>query len=144
VTASSDAPPPPWGPGFLRLTAWPYRAEMAVATVVVFVLVFYWRLFVVRDLNLPLAVGWLVFPDVAAFLPIGLASRGRSSWPAWGPSVYNAFHSFLTFGAVLLLWSVVVGHIEWPLLGWAGHITADRAAGFYLRAGPPVPIEESR
>ncbi|HEY6237619.1 MAG TPA: hypothetical protein VIZ68_00340 [Thermoplasmata archaeon] len=141
MSVSTDAPRPPWGPGFLRLTAWPYRAEMAVATIVLFLMVFYWRGLVVGDLNVPLAIGWVVFPDVAAFLPIGISSRGGRRWPTWGPTLYNVFHSLLVWAPVFLLWSVLEGHVEWPLLGWAGHITADRATGFYLRARPTGAAE---
>jgi hypothetical protein len=114
---------------------------MAVATVVLFLVVFYWRGFVVGDLNVPLAIGWVVFPDVAAFVPIGVASRGGRSWPTWGPTLYNVFHSLLVWAPVFLVWSVGQGHVEWPLLGWAAHITADRAAGFYLRTTRPVAPE---
>jgi hypothetical protein len=39
---------------------------------------------------------------------------------------------------VFVAWSFVTGEIAWPLLAWAGHITADRAAGYYLRA-PSTP-----
>jgi hypothetical protein len=42
---------------------------------------------------------------------------------------------FLTWGLVFATWSVATGAIYGALLGWAGHITADRAVGFYLR-GP--------
>jgi hypothetical protein len=141
MAASSDAPPPPWGPGFLRLNAWVYRLEYAVGFVAIVGVLLGWRWLVVRDLPLTaigLAVFWFLWPDVAAFVPIGLATRGGGRWPRWGPALYNSVHTFLTWGAVLVTWSVAVGAIQWPLLGWAAHLAMDRAAGFYLRAPSPT------
>ncbi len=138
--ASSDAPAPPWGPGFLRLTSAWYRAEYAAATMAILLIVFGWRWLLLRDLSgtqLLLTVFWAIWPDIAAFVPIGLASRGGKDWPSWGPTLYNLAHNFLVWGAVFVGWSYLTGEIAWPLLAWAGHITADRAAGYYLRA-PPV------
>lgn len=108
---------------------------MAAATIAILIVLFYWRLALVRDLDLALTIFWIAWPDLAAFLPIGLAMRRTRAWPTWGPTLYNAVHSFLPWAAVFLLWSAAVGAIAWPLLGWAGHITADRAVGYYLRAG---------
>lgn len=79
-------------------------------------------------------VFWFVLPDLAAFLPIGLANRRRLDWSTWGAPLYNVMHTWLTFGAVFLLASVVTAAIAWPVLGWAAHIAMDRAAGYYLRA----------
>jgi hypothetical protein len=107
---------------------------MAAATVTILVVLFYWRLLVARDLDVVLTLFWFAWPDIGAFLPIGLAMRRTRSWPAWGSNVYNVLHSFLPWAAVFALWSAAVGAIVWPLLGWAGHITADRASGYYLRA----------
>jgi hypothetical protein len=138
---SQDAPAPPWGPGFLRLNSWAYRAEYAVATIAILLLLFGWRGFILGDLpwsSVLLAVFWAIWPDLAAFIPIGIASRGSRDWPPWGPALYNAVHNLLLWGVMFALWSLVTGQIAWPLLAWAGHITADRAAGFYLRA-PRVP-----
>jgi hypothetical protein len=134
---SGDAPRPPWGPGFLRLNSWVYRAEYAAATLAILVLLFGWRWIILRDFPWPsllLTVFWAAWPDLAAFLPIGLASKGSRHWPSWGPALYNSVHNLLVWGAVFLLWSFLSGQIAWPLLAWAGHITADRAVGFYLRA----------
>jgi hypothetical protein len=133
--ASQDAPAPRAGPGFLRLNSTIYRLEMLVITLAIVAVLFYWRLFVVRDLNLPLTIFWIVWPDLGSFIPIGLATRGSIEWPAWGPSFYNVLHTFLVWIPVFTVWSLAAGSLQWPLLGWAGHITADRAVGYYLRAG---------
>lgn len=53
-----------------------------------------------------------------------------------GPMLYNLTHTFLVWLGVFLLWSLLAGGIEWPLLGWAGHIAVDRAFGYYLRTRP--------
>lgn len=133
---SHDAPRPPGGPPFLRLNSWVYRVEMAAAAVAVLVALFYWRWATVGDLNVALTVFWLVWPDLLPFVPIVAVAlaRGSREWPPWGPALYNLTHTFLVWLGVFLIWSFLVGGIEWPLLGWAGHVAADRAFGFYLRA----------
>jgi hypothetical protein len=137
--ASADAKAPPWGPGFLRLNSAWYRAEYAAATVAILVIVFGWRWLLLHDLSGPqllLTVFWAVWPDLLAFVPIGIASRGAKGWPSWGPTVYNLAHNFLVWGAVFVAWSIATGQVVGALLAWAGHITADRASGYYLRASP--------
>ena len=131
---SEDAKPPRNGPGFLRLNSIAYRLEMLLITITLLVVLFYWRLFVVKDLNLSVTVFWVVFPDLGSFIPIGLAVRGGKEWPRWGPGLYNFFHTFLVWIPVFAIWSIMSGAVQWPLLGWAGHITADRSVGYYLRA----------
>jgi len=131
---SEDAKPPRNGPGFLRLNSIEYRLEMLLITITLLVVLFYWRLFVVKDLNLLVTVFWVVFPDLGSFIPIGLAVRGGKKWPRWGHRLYNFFHTFLVWIPVFAIWSIMSGAVQWPLLGWAGHITADRSVGFYLRA----------
>jgi hypothetical protein len=131
---SEDAKPPHAGPGFLRLNSLAYRLEMLLITIVILVVLFYWRLFVVKDLNLLATVFWIIFPDLASFIPIGLAMRRAKEWPIWGPRLYNFFHTFLISIPVFAVWSILSGEVQWPLLGWAGHITADRSVGYYLRA----------
>lgn len=113
---------------------------MAVATIVLFLVLFYWQLVVVGGLNVFETLFWFLFPDLAAFIPIGIAaSRRGGGWPSWGSSLYNVFHTFLTWTLVFATLSLVVGAIHWALLGWAAHITADRAVGYYLRAPPTSP-----
>lgn len=134
---SRDLPRPRWGPAFLRLSSWPYRLEYGVATLVVLGLLFGWRLAVLHALgptDTALSVFWFVWPDLAAFVPIGLATTAGRSWPTWGSTVYNVPHSLLTWAGVFGLWSLLAHGVVWPLLGWAGHITMDRAVGYQLRA----------
>ena len=131
---SEDAKPPRAGPGFLRLNSITYRLEMPLVTIILLVVLFYSRLFVVKDLNLLATVFWIIFPDLASFIPIGLAMRGPKEWPPLGTPLYNFFHTFLVWIPVFALWSTLSGGVQWPLLGWAGHITADRFVGYYLRA----------
>jgi len=131
---SEDAKPPRAGPGFLRLNSMTYRLEMVLITIILLVVLFYWRLFVVKDLNLLETVFWIIFPDLASFIPIALSMRGAKEWPRWGPGLYNFFHTLLVWAPVFVSWSLLSGAIQWPLLGWAGHITADRSVGYYLRA----------
>jgi hypothetical protein len=131
------------GPWFLAPHTWPYRLEMAVGTVVIVLALFGWRGLVVGDLNLGLTIFWFLWPDLAAFIPIGIAAAGGRGWPSWGPTLYNTVHTLLVWLPIFAIWSAIAGGIEWPLLGWAGHITADRAFGYYLRAPvdarPPPP-----
>jgi hypothetical protein len=145
---SDDARAPPWGPGFLRLNSWVYRAEYAAATLAILVLLFGWRGLILKELTWPallLTVFWAIWPDLAAFVPIGLASRSSQDWPPWGPALYNSVHNLLVWGTVFVLWSALAGQIAWPLLAWAGHITADRAFGYHLRArlGPRPSLGEA-
>lgn len=141
----AEIPAPGWGPGFLNIDALPYRLEMAAAALLLFAILFAVPGLSVGGIDLLQAVFWLLWPDLLAFLPIGLASRGRREWPPWGPWVYNAGHSFLVWGAVLVLWTGVTGVLYLPLFGWAAHIAADRALGYYLRApvSPAPPAEPS-
>jgi hypothetical protein len=135
---SQDARSPRWGPGFLRLNAWPYRAEYVAATVALLVYLVVGRGLVAQDLGVAGALAtlfWFLFPDLAAFLPIGAAARGPGGWPSWGATLYNVVHSLLVWGALFALWTLVAHGPPWPLLGWALHITLDRAAGYHLRAG---------
>src|SRR5437773_12574741 len=131
---SENAKPPRAGPGFLRPNSLAYRLEMLLITIILLVVLFYWRLFVVKDLNLLGTVFWIIFPDLASFIPIGLSMRGAKEWPRWGPGLYNLFHTLLVWIPVFAIWSILSGAVQWPLLGWAGHITADRSVGYYLRA----------
>ena len=122
------------GPGFLRLNSTIYRLEMLIITIALLLILFYWRLFVVKDLNVPATIFWIVWPDLGAFIPIGLAVRGSKDWPSWGPTLYNLLHTFLVWTPTIAIWSLATASFQWPLLGWAGHITADRSVGYYLRA----------
>jgi hypothetical protein len=128
---------PPWGPGFLGLDSWLYRLEYAIGLAAIVWILFGWQWLVVRDLPasaIALTVVWFLWPDLGAFVPIGLAVRGGRTWPTWGPPLYNALHTLTVWAAVFVAWSVVTGSVAWPLLGWAAHIAMDRASGFYLRA----------
>jgi hypothetical protein len=118
-----------------------YRLEMLLITIILLVVLFYWRLLVVKDLNLLATVFWIIFPDLASFIPIGLAMRGAKEWPHWGPGLYNFFHTFLVWIPVFALWSILSGSVQWALLGWAGHITADRSVGYYLRVASKGRLE---
>lgn len=109
---SEDAKPPRTGPGFLRLNSIAYRLEMLLITIILLVVLFYWRLSVVKDLNPLTTVFWIVFPDLASFIPIGLAMRGAKEWPRWGPSLYNFFHTFLVWIPVFAIWSVLSGGVQ--------------------------------
>ena len=136
MSASRDVHSPRSGPPFLRLNAWPYRLEMAGATITILALLFYGRLAVAGDLDVLATIFWFLWPDLAAFIPIGLASLRRRRWPGWGSHLYNVFHTFLVWAAVFLVWSAWIGGIAWPLLGWAAHIAMDRTFGYHLRASP--------
>jgi hypothetical protein len=143
---SGDVMHPRWGPGFLPVNSWPYRVEYGVASVAILVVVFGWRLLILHAFpvgDILLFVLFLFLPDVVAFLPMAVSHAPQGGWPAWGSPVYNVMHSLLTWlGALLVAW-VLSGSIFWPLLGWAAHITLDRAVGYHLRAravsAPPFP-----
>ena len=137
IPTGREAGPPRWGPDFLPLGAWEYRLEYAVATVAILVAIFGWRMAVLRELpvtDLIAFVLWFLLPDIIAFVPIGLSRRKKGGWPQWGSLLYNLMHSLLTWVGVFFVAWVLTGGIPWPLLGWAAHITLDRAAGYHLRS----------
>lgn len=142
MAVSRDVEPPRWGPGFLSFGSVAYRLEYAAATVAVFGLLFGWRLALLHDLgpqDVALSIFWFVWPDLLAFVPIGLARRKDDRWPEWGPTLYNVPHSLLVWAGVFVAWGLLAHGVVWPLLGWAGHITMDRAAGYHLRARSDEP-----
>jgi len=96
---------------------------------------FIWRTFYLGGVDWLKVVFWAVFPDVVSFLGIGLSSK-RKEWPSWGSNLYNFFHTFLVWGGVLAISWIALGVVYWPLFGWLGHITVDRAVGYALRVHP--------
>jgi hypothetical protein len=124
--------PASFGPGFQASGSKLYRAEYAAATGAILVYLFY-RWLYLGGLNWPSTIFWVVFPDLVAFIPIGLSSK-RREWPQWGSYLYNVSHTVLTWGLAFAVLSFALGAPYWPILGWLGHVTADRAVGYGLRA----------
>jgi hypothetical protein len=121
-----------FGPDFQAAISRLYRAEYAAATVAILAYLVY-RWLYLGGLDWPSTVFWILFPDLVAFIPIGLSSK-RKEWPSWGSHLYNATHTVLAWGMAFAVMWVVLGTPYWPLLGWVGHITADRAVGYGLRS----------
>ncbi len=120
-----------FGPGFQDARSRLYKAEYAAATAAILAYLVY-RWLYAGGLDWASTVLWIIFPDLVAFIPIGLSSK-RKEWPAWGSHLYNAFHTVLLWGLIFgVLW-FVLGTPYLPILGWLGHITADRAIGYGLR-----------
>ncbi|MCI4353573.1 MAG: DUF4260 domain-containing protein [Thermoplasmata archaeon] len=131
-----------WGPEFLPVDFWAYRLEYAFATVAILLAVFGWRMVVLKEFVAADAIAfvfWFLLPDIVAFVPIGFSRSPKGTWPPWGSSLYNVMHSFLPWAGVFLIAWILSGGVVWPLLGWAAHITIDRAAGFQLRAKSVSP-----
>ncbi len=121
-----------FGPDFQGARSKIYRAEYAgVSAAILAYLVYRWLY--QGGLDWLGTAFWAVLPDLAAFIPIGLSSK-RREWPSWGAVLYNVFHTVLVWGAVFVLAWAVLGTPYWALFGWLVHITADRAAGYGLRA----------
>ena len=121
-----------FGPSFLPASSKLYRLEYAAATIAVLVLLIYRSLYL-GGLDWASTIFWIIFPDLVAFIPIGISSK-RKEWPAWGGYLYDTFHTTLTWGLAFGVSWVVLGGPYWPILGWLGHIVADRAMGFGLRS----------
>lgn len=121
-----------FGPGFQDASSRTYRAEYAAITVAILGYLFY-RWLYLGGLDWPSTIFWAIFPDLVAFIPIGLSSK-RREWPSWGSYLYNLFHSVLTWGLVFVLLWFSLGTPYWSIIGWVGHITADRAVGYGLRS----------
>jgi Domain of unknown function (DUF4260) len=121
-----------FGPDFQAAGSKLYKAEYATATAAILAYLVY-RWLYQGGLDWPSTVFWILFPDLVAFIPIGLSSR-RKEWPAWGSYLYNISHTTLVWGLAFgVLW-LVLGTPYWPILGWMGHMTADRAVGYGLRS----------
>ena len=121
-----------FGPDFQPSGSKLYRAEYAAATAAILAYLIY-RWLYLGGLDWLSTIFWVLFPDLIVFIPIGLSSR-RREWPEWGSYVYDTFHSALVWGLAFgALW-LVLGTPYWPILGWLGHIAADRAVGYGLRS----------
>ena len=121
-----------FGPGFQAASSKLYRAEYAAATIAILAYLVY-RWLHLGGLDWPATVLWILFPDLVAFIPIGLSTKGRE-WPAWGSYLYNLAHSALAWGLAFAISWLALGAPYWPILGWLGHISADRAVGYGLRS----------
>ena len=128
---SEDGKPPRTGPAFLRLNSIAYRLEMLLITIILLVVLFYWRLFVVRDLK-PVNCGFLDHLSRLRLRSFLLASRcagpRNASLEIWTLQFLLCASRLDSYFCV---WSILSGATQWPLLGWAGHITADRSVGYY-------------
>lgn len=123
-----------FGPGFQDARSVLYRAEYSLIGLTTFGYLL-WRSFYVGGVDWLQVIFWVVFPDLVSFLAIGLSSKKRE-WPSWGSNVYNSFHTILLWGAAFAASWAVSGAVYWPILGWLGHISVDRAVGYALRARP--------
>jgi Domain of unknown function (DUF4260) len=121
-----------FGPGFQHSGSKLYRTEYAAATVAILAYLVY-RWLYLGGVDWPSTIIWVLFPDLVAFVPIGLSSK-RREWPRWGSYLYNVSHTFLTWALVFAVLSLALASPYWPILGWLGHISADRAVGYGLRA----------
>jgi uncharacterized protein DUF4260 len=120
------------GPGFQAAGSKLYRAEYAAATLAILgYLISKWLY--MGGLDWSATIFWILFPDIAAFIPIGLSSK-RKEWPAWGSYLYDVFHTALVWGLTFGAFWLLTGSPYWPILGWLGHISADRALGYGLRS----------
>jgi hypothetical protein len=121
-----------FGPPFQGAQSRMYKLEYALITFAILGILG-WRYLQTPSFFFVLEIFfWAIFPDLAAFIPIGLSSDKRS-WPPWGAYVYNTFHTILTWGLVFGVTFLIFKTARWELLGWLGHITADRAVGYGLR-----------
>jgi hypothetical protein len=120
-----------FGPDFQNAGSRLYRIEYAGITVAILAYLVY-RWLYLGGVDWLSTAFWAIFPDLAAFIPIGL-SPSRREWPAWGAPLYNAVHTLLSWGFSFSLIWFALRTPYWPILGWLGHITTDRAVGYGLR-----------
>lgn len=131
-----------FGPGFRGTNSWLFRIEYAVGTLALVLALVGgpWGPARLGSLGaIGAAVFWFLWPDLLAFVPIGLVGVRGGEWPRWGPALYNTGHHLAVWAGVFVAWSWLTGGIAWPLIGWAIHITLDRAVGYTLRAAPSQP-----
>jgi hypothetical protein len=120
------------GPGIQRVRGVLYIFEYAVITIAIFAFLVWRYLYATGGVDVLEVLFWVIFPDLAAFIPIGIASK-KGTWPAWGAYVYNFFHTILVWVAVFAVVWIILGTPHLELLGWLGHITTDRTVGYGLR-----------
>jgi len=123
-----------FGPEFLEAGSRLYRAEYAAVSVVIIAYIS-WRGLFLGGVSILLTVFWVLFPDLMAFIPIGLASK-QGQWPEWGAYLYDAVHNVVSWGVVLVGAWAIFRAPSWPLFGWLLHITVDRTLGYGLRKLP--------
>jgi hypothetical protein len=120
-----------FGPGFQDTRSKLYRAEYSLISLTIFGYLA-WRAVNLGGVDWLQLGFWVIFPDLLAFSGIALSTK-RREWPSWGPNLYNSFHTVLLWGIVFAASWFALGTIYWPLFGWLGHITVDRAVGYALR-----------
>jgi hypothetical protein len=126
-----------FGPEFQETGSRIYLAEYGAISIAI-IGYFAWRGLYLGGINALQTILWALFPDLLAFIPIGLSSK-RREWPKWGAYLYNAIHNVIAWGLVFMVVWIVVGVPSWPLFGWLGHITVDRTVGYGLRKLPEKP-----
>ena len=127
---------PNFGPGFQNIDSRLYRLEYAALLLVILGYTIFYAL--QSGANPTVfwlsVIFWAILPDLASFVPIGLrTSRATKEWPSWGATVYNMFHNMIVWGILFGVSGLLLRSWYIPLLGWLGHICADRAVGYYLR-----------
>ena len=127
------------GPRFQNARSPLYISEYAVITIAILAFLVWRYLYAPGGVDAIEVVFWVIFPDLAAFIPIGIASK-KGAWPAWGAYVYNFFHTILVCVAVFAILWVILKTPHWELLGWLGHISTDRAVGYGLRETKPTKL----
>ena len=130
-----------FGPGFQNARSRLYRSEYALITVSILIFLAWRYIYSSGSVSILEIAFWAIFPDLVAFAAIGAASK-KGVWPTWGSYVYNVSHTILVWAAVFAVTWVVLGSPHWELLGWLGHISADRAVGYGLReTKKPAPSQ---
>ncbi len=66
--------------------------------------------------------------DLVGYLPGAIAQRraGKGSIAPLFHHLYNFTHSYLVAGALIGLWAVALGHLEWAMLAVPIHLSIDR------------------
>jgi hypothetical protein len=81
--------------------------------------------------------------DLVGYLPGARAHRRASGRPIARiyHHLYNVTHSFLTAAAVIALWALAAGRLEWAMLALPLHLAGDR--GLLGNGGKPphLPFE---
>jgi hypothetical protein len=130
-----------FGPEFQDARSRLYRSEYAAISIALLGYLVWRALYFGLDVSQ--TVFWAIFPDLASFVPIGLSSK-RKEWPGWGANLYNAFHTILVWGGFFAAIWLLLRVPDLPLLGWLGHITADRALGYGLRRSQRPDVMQNR
>jgi len=91
-----------------------------------------------HEISWPRFIAAFAAIDLLGYVPGALAARRARGGPI-APlfhHLYNVTHSYLTAGAVVAVWALALGRLEWAMLALPIHLSGDR--GLFGNAEKPA------